>query len=93
MPRVPKLIPVSELRQDVADVLRQVEASREPVVITQRGKAAAVMLSVREYERAEYERELLRALAVGEREAAAGDGEDLDDVLAEARALLEQGGR
>lgn len=88
MARVPTLIPVSDFRQDAADVLRRVQEAKEPVIITQGGRAAAVMLSVREYERAEYERELLRALARGEKEIEGGEGPDLDKVLAEADALL-----
>jgi prevent-host-death family protein len=88
MPRLPKMIPVSDLRDDVADVLRRVQKSREPLVVTQRGRAAAVLLSVREYERAEYERQILRALARGEQEIGEGAGHDLDSVLAEADALL-----
>ena len=88
MARVPMIIPVSDLRKDVADVLRRVQNSREPVVITQRGRAAVVMLSVKEFERGEYERDLLRALARGEKEVAAGKGHDLDSVLADADALL-----
>ena len=88
MVRVPKMIPVSDLREDVADVLRRVQQSREPLVITQRGRAAAVVLSVREYERGEYERQVLRALARGEQEIAAGAGYDLNSVLEEADALL-----
>jgi prevent-host-death family protein len=88
MVRVPTIIPVSDLREDVADVLRRVRASRDPIVITQRGRAAAVMLSVDEYERAENERQLLRALARGEQEIRAGKGHDLDSVLAEADELL-----
>jgi prevent-host-death family protein len=88
MARVPKMIPVSDLRADVAEVLRRVQDSREPLVITQRGRAAAVMLSVREYERVEYERQILRALARGEQEIAAGAGHDLDSVFEEADALL-----
>ena len=93
MARVPKLIPVSELREDVADVLRRVQDSREPLIVTQRGRAAAVMLSIREYERGEYERQVLRALARGEQEIAAGVGHDLDSVLEEADALLSNGER
>jgi hypothetical protein len=48
------------------------------------------MLSVEAYERAEHEREILRLLARGEREIAAGAGHDLDSVLAEADALLDK---
>jgi len=58
--------------------------------VTERGKAAAVLISVDAYERAENERELLRLLARGEKEIAAGKGYDLDAVLAEARAVLKK---
>ena len=40
------------------------------------------------YERSEHERQLLRIIARGEQEIAAGKGFDLDVVLAEADALL-----
>jgi hypothetical protein len=40
------------------------------------------------YQKGEQEREILRLLALGEREIAVGKGYDLDDVLAEADALL-----
>ena len=43
MARLPKMIPVSDLRDDVAEVLRRVQKSREPLVVTQRGRAAAVL--------------------------------------------------
>ena len=89
MSRVPKIVPVSDFRQDAAAVLRRVRGSREPLVITQRGRAAAVIVSIEAYERAAYERDLLRQLARGEKEIAAGKGHDLDSVLAEADAILE----
>ena len=75
---VPCPIPVTDLRRDAAAALKRVRTSKQPVVITQRGRAAAVMLSVEEYERAEHERQILRLLARGDREIAAGKGRDLD---------------
>ena len=84
------IIPVSDLRQDAAKVLKRVRDSREPIVITQRGRAAAVMLSVEAFEQSERDRELLSLLARGEREIEAGEGHDLDSVLAEADALLSE---
>jgi len=84
------IIPVSDLRQDAAKVLKKIKDSKEPIVITQRGRAAAVMLSVEAYEQSERDRELLRLLAKGEREIEAGEGHDLDSVLAEADALLSE---
>lgn len=88
MPKIPDIMPVTDLRQDAAAALKRVRASKEPLVITQRGRAAAVILSVEAYERGEHERHLLRLLARGEKEIAAGQGYDLDEVLEEADALL-----
>lgn len=88
MGKLLNIIPVSDLRQDAVKVLKRVKDSREPLVITQRGRAAAVLLSVEAYEKAERDRELLRLLAKGEKEIEAGEGYDLDSILAEADALL-----
>jgi len=88
MARVPEIVPVTGLRQDAAAILKRVQASEEPVVITQRGRAAAILLSVDAYERGERERELLRLLVRGEQEIAAGTGYKLDEALADADLLL-----
>jgi len=93
MSKVPNIIPVTDLRQDAAAALKRLRTSRQPVVITQRGRAAAVLLSMEEYERGEHERQLLHLLARGEQEIAAGKGFDLETVLAEADAVLAGGSR
>ena len=88
MAKLPDIIPITDLRQDAAAALKHVKSSRQPVVITQRGRAAAVLLSIEAYERSQHERELLRLIARGEKEIAVGKGFDLDAVLAEADAFL-----
>jgi prevent-host-death family protein len=88
MAKVPEIIPVTDLRQDASAVLKRVRTSKDPLIITQRGRAAAVMLSVSAYQRSEQERQILELLARGEKEIAAGKGYDLDDVLAEADTRL-----
>jgi prevent-host-death family protein len=90
MTKVPRIVPVSDLRQDAAAVLRRVQKSNEPIVVTQRGRASAVMLSVGAYKAAEEERQILRALARGDREIRTGRGASLATVLREADALLAQ---
>ena len=82
------IIPVSDLRQNAAKILKQIKDSKEPLIITQRGRAAAVMLSVETFERSEHNKELLRLLAKGEREIGIGEGYDLEAVLAEADSIL-----
>ncbi|GAG48259.1 unnamed protein product, partial [marine sediment metagenome] len=68
MGKLLNIIPVSDLRQDAAKVLKQLKDSKEPLIITQRGRAAAVMQSVESFEQSEHDKELLRLLAKGERE-------------------------
>lgn len=88
MSALPDIVPVSELRQDAAALLRKLQSGSRTLVVTQRGRAVAVMQSVAEYEKHQHERELLRLLAVGDREVAEGVGYPLDSVMKEADALL-----
>jgi prevent-host-death family protein len=89
MPNTPKIIPISDLRQNASDVVKNVLSSREPVFITQRGRAAAVMVSMEVYKNIQHEIDILHLLARGEKEIAAGMGYELDDVLKEADLYLE----
>ncbi len=88
MGKLSNIIPVSDLRQNAAKLLKQLKNSNEPLIITQRGRAAAVMIGVDAYEKFEHEKELLHLLAKGDREIEKGEGYDLETVLAEADALL-----
>ncbi len=90
MTKIPNIIPITDLRQDATCVMKRVTASKEPLVITQRGRAAAVMVSIESYQQSQHELELLRLIARGEKEIEAGKGYDLDAVLAEADSLLKE---
>ena len=90
MAKIPKIVPVTDLRQDAAAVLKRLQSSPEPLVVTQRGRAAAVLISLEAYERSQQERELLRLLAQGEREIAEGKGYSLASVLKDADATLSE---
>ena len=88
MPNAPKIIPISDLRQNASNVVKSVSSSREPVFITQRGRAAAVMVSMEVYKNAQHEMDILHLIARGEKEIEAGIGYELDDVLREADLYL-----
>ena len=88
MAKNPTTIRLSDLQQDASETFNRVRKSKRPVVVTQRGKPAAVLLSVNAYVRSQQEREILKLLALGEREIAAGRGYDLDEILTDADALL-----
>ncbi|MEO6058691.1 MAG: type II toxin-antitoxin system Phd/YefM family antitoxin [Candidatus Limnocylindria bacterium] len=55
-----KTVPISELRQRVADVIDEVQASDEPTIVLQRSRRAAYIVSPDRYERDQQELSLLR---------------------------------
>jgi prevent-host-death family protein len=88
--KIPNIVPITDLRQDATSIVKRVAMAREPLVITQRGRAAAVMVSIEAYEHSQHELEILRLLARGGKEIEVGKGYDLDAVLAEADTLLNE---
>ena len=88
MSAVPNIVPISDLRQDASTIVKRASATGEPVFITQRGRASAVLVSMGAYQRAQDELEILRLLARGEADIEAGVGYDLEIVMAEADVLL-----
>ena len=81
------LRPVSELKNQSSDVLRQAERTGRPVVLTRHGKGVAVVLSLSAYEelQASASREELRiAVSAAEEQAIAGrlvSGDTVDALL------------
>ncbi len=82
-------IAMTELQQDAGTVLDRLRASGRPTAVVRDDQAAAVLMSISAWEKAEAERALLQKLAQGEAEIATGAGHDLDEVLAEADRLLQ----
>jgi prevent-host-death family protein len=89
-----KTVPVSDLRQHVADVIDDVQATDEPTVVLQRSRPAAYIVSPERYERDQRELSLLRRqLFLSEireaeaeyRSGGASKFEDVDQLLDELR--------
>jgi len=85
---IPDIVPISDLRQDASNIVKRATSSGEPVFITQRGRASAVLVSTGAYERTQSENEILRILARGTAEIEAGVGHELKSVMADAEELL-----
>ena len=90
MSKLPNLVPVTDLRQNATGILKKLSASRDPVIITQRGRAAAALMSVEEYERFHAALDILKVLAKGQKEIIRGKGHGLRDVLKDAEKLLNE---
>ena len=80
MPRSPKLSrdiqPLSEFRANTAKFVRQVQETGRPLVLTQHGRGAAVLLDIAEYERLVERSELAEDIRTAEAQLERGQGVD-----------------
>ena len=80
--------PISYLKANAAEVLLDLAARREPLVITQNGEAKAVLQDVASYERTQETLALLKLLALGSREIADGRTRPVRAVVARLKAKV-----
>jgi len=64
--------PISYLKANAAEVVRQLTEAREPLVITQNGEAKLVIQDVASYEETQETLALLKILALGNRQIEEG---------------------
>ena len=63
-----RIKPISYLKANAAEVVRQLAEEREPLVITQNGEAKAVIQDVASFEQTQETLALLKLLALGNRQ-------------------------
>jgi prevent-host-death family protein len=80
--------PISYLKANAAEVLKDLAVQREPLVITQNGEAKAVLQDVASFEETQETMALLKLLALGHQDVAAGRVKPVADVVARLRARL-----
>jgi prevent-host-death family protein len=80
--------PLSAFRANAAGFLDQVRATKRPLVLTQHGKSAAVLLDVDEYEALVEELEVVRDIRMARAEIERGEGIPHEDVIEELRSRL-----
>lgn len=90
-----KTVPISDLRQRIAEVIDQAREADEPTVVLQRSRPAAYIVSPERYERDQQELSALRRqlflaeVREAEAEYRAGDShrfDDMDQLLDELRS-------
>ncbi|MBX9612255.1 MAG: type II toxin-antitoxin system Phd/YefM family antitoxin [Burkholderiales bacterium] len=77
--------PISYLKANAAEVLTHLAEQREPMVITQNGEAKAVLQDVASFEETQQTLALLKVLALGNQDVAAGKVKSVADVVARLR--------
>ncbi len=68
--------PLSDFRANIASIIEEIKRTKRPVVLTQHGRSAAVMLDVAEYEKILERIELLTDIEIAESQIENGKGID-----------------
>ena len=82
------VLPVTEFRANTSSMLARLHATRRPVVLTQHGRSAAVVMDVSVYEDMLDEIAVLRDIRVAEEQVARGEVVPHEEAVARLGAKL-----
>lgn len=86
---MPQIRPVSDLRNNFADISRVVHETAEPVYLTKNGYGDMVVMSMEAYEQKQFENEVFLKLREAELEAKSTKTRySHDDIFSELRAEI-----
>lgn len=77
--------PISYLKQNAADIIKNFEVNPETLIITQNGEAKMVVMDIHEYEKQQETFALLKLIAIGNKEIEKGEFQDAESFFAEMR--------
>jgi antitoxin YefM len=82
------VLPVTEFRANTSELLARIRATKRPLILTQHGRGAAVLMDVGAYENLIDELELLRDVRIAEEQEARGEAIPHDEAVARLRSQL-----
>ena len=85
MKLVSQIKPISYLKAHAAEVVRQLNEQKQPMIITQNGEAKIVVQDIESYELTEETLALLKILALGEREIEQGKVTSAESAIRHVR--------
>jgi prevent-host-death family protein len=80
------VVPLTDMKTNPGKVVRQVAEAHRPVLLTSRGRGVAVVQSLEDFEKAEEERDFMRAVVAGLNDLE--EGRELDLAAAKERLGL-----
>lgn len=83
------VVPIGEFKNHAASWLQRARTSGHPIVITQNGKTAGVLLSPMEYEKIQYDQALAVSIERGLSGLDAGEGIDTNELERRLKGHLE----
>ena len=80
---------LTQFRQNANAVIKEVVETGSPVVLTQNGKATAVVISPQEWQRTQESLAMLQMVAIRKQEISAGKVIDFDEAMHKVDAMIE----
>jgi prevent-host-death family protein len=84
------LVPINEFRANLASWMEHLEQTKRPVVITQRGRATAVLVDPEMLDEMDQARDVVQRVLRGLEEVARGRLHDDEDVWNDVEQILHQ---
>ena len=84
-----RIKPISYLKANAAEIVRNLAEGREPLVITQKGEAKVVIQDIESYEQTQETMAMLKILALGNLQIEEGRVQPLPEVVARLRERRE----
>ncbi len=81
--------PISYIKAHTAEMVKQVEEKRNPIVITQNGEAKAVLLDVESYQNLIDAVTLMKVISIGENDLKNGNAVAQEELDGRIERLLE----
>ncbi len=88
MPLQHSIQPISYLKAHAADLVEELAEQGEPLIVTQNGRARLVVQDIASYERTQETLALLKLIAMGRQEMAAGKAAPAEQALSQLKRRL-----
>lgn len=88
---LPDVRPVSDLRQNMSEIMESIDAEKRPVILTKHGRGKYVLLSIEDYNRITAIAELYKMIDDGIADIEAGRVSDFQEFAKQLREDMKNG--
>ena len=79
---LPRLVPVTDMKRKATEIIQALQREQQPLLITEHGREAAILMDVTSYRLQERKLELLEGIIRGQQALAEGRTQTQDEVMA-----------
>ena len=89
---VKNIKPLTEFRNHIKDYIKELQTNKKPIILTQHGKSAAVLLDPDKFQEIQDQIEFMRNVALGLDDLKNGRLHSFDDVVKDTEKIISDSG-